>query len=241
LIALLTNIRIVLIQTTHPGNIGAVARAMKNMCLTHLCLVAPKTFPSVDADARAVGAEDVLAQAIVCDTLDEAVKECRLVIGTSGRARRIDWPSITPKQGAEKLVAGAQSKNVALVFGREQSGLTNAELDRCQYMVRIPANPDFTSMNVAAAVQVLTYEILLASQLLSIEPQETLPLPRQEEMRLFYQHLHEVLVQIDFLDPDNPRLLMRRLIRLFNRANPDQKELNILRGILTAVQRQLKA
>lgn len=238
----LANIRIVLVRTTHPGNIGAAARAIKTMCLDNMYLVAPKQFPSRDASARAAGAEDILTKATLCESLDESIEDCHLVVGTSGRLRHVDWPLLTPRECAEKLFMGSQSGSVALVFGQEQSGLTNSELDCCHYMVQIPANPDYGSLNLAAAVQILTYEILLASQTIqTVSPKSLSSLrPDHGEMQRFYEHLREVLIQIEFLDPDNPRLLMRKLIRMFNRAGLDQTELNILRGILTAVQQRSK-
>jgi len=233
----LSNIRVVLLHPTHPGNVGASARALKTMTLCNLWLVGPSRFPSAEASARAAGAEDVLAQAHVCTDVSEAVADCITVIGASARARHIEWPMLDPRACAARLVADAARGPVALLFGRERTGLTNAELDRCQALVQIPANPEYPSLNVASAVQILAYEVLLASgSAAALEPAAPLPAGRGE-MELFYRHLQQVLVATEFLDPDNPRLLMRRLVRLFNRANPDQNEVNILRGILTAVQR----
>jgi len=234
----LNNLRIVLVHPTHPGNIGGAARAMKNMGLTNLHLVAPSRFPDPEASARAAGAEDVLVAACVHPSLDQALESCSLVIGTSARARSISWPSLDPKTCAEKLVAhGAWA---ALLFGRERMGLTNAELDRCHYVVSIPTDPDFPSLNLAGAVQIMAYEIFLAGAR-AVSAGKAIaragqPLASHEDLQKFYQHLEQVLIQIAFLDPANPRKLMRRLIRLFNRAELDQNELNILRGILTAVQ-----
>ncbi len=237
----LSNIRIVLVRPTHPGNIGATARAMKNMSLQSLCLVAPEDFPSADATDRAAGADDVLKSAMVCGSLDDALKDCHLVIGTSARLRRIEWPALDPESCARRLVAGAQRGPVALLFGQERTGLLNAELDRCHFVVTVPADRDFSSLNLACAVQILAYEIYRAAQpgvsVGSTEVRENRP-ASDEDMQRLYQHLEEVLQQIGFLDPANPRLLMRRLMRLFNRAAPDHNELNILRGILTAVQQR---
>ena len=235
----LKNIRIVLVRPTHPGNVGAVARAMKNMCLEDLRLVAPENFPSPQANARAGGAEDVLTRASIVDSLDEALKGCHLVVGSSGRTRRIEWPLLDPRTCGEKLVSGAGQGKVALLFGRERNGLTNVELDRCQFVVQIPANTGYPSLNIACAVQILAYEIFLAdrqSQTAAPRDGESTP-ASHDDMQRFYRHLQEVLIQIGFLDPQNPRLLMRRLIRMYNRASPNGDELNILRGILTAVQR----
>jgi TrmH family RNA methyltransferase len=234
----LENIRIVLVRPTHPGNIGASARAMKNMGLATLYLVAPRQFPHPEATARAAEAGDVLARAAVCDTLDEALRDCRLAIGTSARARRIEWPALAPEACAERLLADAAQGPVALLFGQERTGLTNDELDRCHSVVSIPVDPGYPSLNLACAVQILAYE--LRRRRLAATPAAGVPVAAvsQEQMRNLYEHLERVLVGIDFLDPGNPRLLMRRLTRLFNRAGPDQNEINILRGILTAVQKK---
>lgn len=235
----LNNIRIVLVRPTHPGNIGAVARAMKNLYLQRLCLVAPDGFPSVEASARAAGADDLLESATVSSTLEEALDGCQLVIGSSARARRIEWPELDPQACGERLVAAAQGGPVALLLGRERTGLTNEELDRCHFLVHIPTNPGFASLNLAGAAHILAYEIERAyarAELPAAEVRKRKPIPvGHEEMARFYRHLHDVLVHIGFLDPARPRLLMRRLIRIFNRAALEQNEVNILRGILTAV------
>lgn len=236
----LDNIRIVLSRPTHPGNIGAVARAMKNMGLRRLVLLAPEAeHLGLDAVARAAGAVDILTEATVCVSLDEALAGCRLVLGTSARERAIAWPTLSPREAAGRLTEEAGQAPVAVLFGQERAGLTNAELDRCQALVTIPSNPAFSSLNLASAVQILTYEIFLQTG--GARP----PAPRPEgggvaatddELQGFYRHLEEVLLQVAFLDPAHPRKLMRRLIRLFNKARLDKNELNILRGILTAVQ-----
>jgi tRNA/rRNA methyltransferase/tRNA (cytidine32/uridine32-2'-O)-methyltransferase len=235
------NLRIVLVGTTHPGNIGASARAMKNMGLEQLVLVNPARYPHAEATARASGADDILANARVVGSLDQALNGCSLVLGASARRRNLAWPELDPRQSAARAAAVSGRGQVALVFGRERSGLTNAELDSCHFLVHIPANPDYSSLNLAAAVQVLSYELRMAS----VHPPVTrdveanggqLPAPA-EEMRRFYQHLEQVLIGIGFLDPTNPRHLMRRMHRLFNRARLDSSEVNILRGVLSAVQR----
>lgn len=236
----LSDIRIVLIRPTHPGNVGAVARAIKNMQLESLYLVAPEEFPSPEATARAAGAGDVLERAVVCGTLDEAIKGCHLVIGTTARMRRIEWPELDPETCARTLLDGSRQGPVALLFGQERMGLTNPELDRCQYVVTIPSNPEHPVLNLACAVQILAYEIYraeLAGRAAEDQQGRDAEPVGSEDMRLFYQHLEEVLQQTGFLDPDNPRFLMRRLMRLYNRAQPDRNELNILRGILTSVQK----
>lgn len=232
------NIRIVLVETSHPGNIGAVARAMKNMSLTQLALVTPKQFPSQEAIARASGADDVLADAIVYDTLDDALKGCSVVYGLSARRRTIHWPEFDSRECAQRVVQESANAEVALVFGREHSGLTNPELERCNFLVNIPSNPAFSSLNIAAAVQVMAYEIMMASgtQAKLATPPEKLA--SAEEMRLFYAHLQAMLVDVGFIDPDNPRQVMRHLQRLFNRVQLEQTEVNILRGICGAAQKQ---
>lgn len=236
------NIRIVLVRPTHPGNVGATARAMKNMAMRSLYLVEPERFPSPEATDRAAGADDVLESAVICASLDEALRDCHLVIGTSARPRRIEWPTLDPAAGAGRLVEGAQQGPVALLFGQERTGLLNAELDRCHFVVTIPADQAYSSLNLASAVQILAYEIyravLAGRSGGAVEAREG-RLASSEDMQRFYQHLAEVLQQIGFLDPDNPRYLMRRLMRLFNRAGMDDNEMNILRGILTAIQQRL--
>ncbi|MGD2113167.1 MAG: RNA methyltransferase [Gammaproteobacteria bacterium] len=238
-----SGIRVVLSGTSHPGNIGATARAMKTMGLTRLCLVRPKLFPHAEATARASGADDVLAAARVCATLEEATQDCRLVVGASARTRSIPCPVIGPDECARRAcAASAQGSGVAILFGCEQSGLSNAEIDRCQYLVRIPTNPDYGSLNLAAAVQIIAYEILVAQAagVNAVASPEHAPV-NAGEMERFYTHLEQVLIELAFLDPANPRQLMRRLRRLYNRTRPDENEINILRGILTATQQALKA
>lgn len=227
----------VLSNTSHPGNIGATARAIKTMGLTSLYLVNPKLFPHADASARASGADDVLATAQVCTTLEEATQDCRLVVGASARTRSIPCPVISPDECARRVCVESRQGRVAVVFGCEQSGLSNAEIDHCQFLVRIPTNPDFASLNLASAVQIIAYEILVAHE----DGQTAEPTPEHVpvsagEMERFYIHLEQTLVELAFLDPANPRQLMRRLRRLYNRARPDENEVNILRGILAAAQ-----
>ncbi len=238
----LTNIRIVLLNTTHPGNIGAAARAMKNMCLENLVLVSPRVFPAEEASARAAGADDILSRARVCTTVDEALQGCRLVIGSSARSRTIAWPMLDLPAAAARLVSEAAAGPVALLFGPERTGLTNQQLDRCHFLTAIPANPEFSSLNLAGAVQVLAYEVYRASLGAATEGvapgtgDGDSPLASADDLQRLYEHLEQTLIQIQFLDPQNPRKLMRRLTRLYNRARLDSNELNILRGILTAVQ-----
>lgn len=228
-------VRIVLVETTHPGNVGAAARAMKNMGLSRLYLVRPQRYPSADATARAAGADDLLARAVICDDLDEALAGCGLIFGASARSRKITWPQLDPR-GAAARIAGAGAE-AAVVFGREHAGLTNEELDRCNYLLTIPADPAFSSLNVAAAVQVVTYELRMATGE-TPPPAGNEPLATAEQRERLYQHLEQVLLDLEFLDPANPKHLMRRLRRLFNRVELDQNEVHILRGILTAVERK---
>ncbi len=241
----LSNVRVVLVETTHPGNIGAAARAMKNMGLERLCLVNPARFPHADATARASGADDLLAKAEVYGRLEEALVGCRLVFGTSARLRTIRWPQVNPREAAEKLFTLDDLSEAAFVFGREHAGLTNEELERCHYLLHIPANPAYSSLNLAAAVQVVTYEL----RMMALEGAEggekqtsqgEHPLATADELEDFYRHLEQAMMDIGFLDPSNPRQLMRRLRRLFNRAHPDRMEINILRGILSAAQKVRK-
>ena len=235
----LSHIRIVLVNTTHPGNIGAAARAMKNMGLRDLALVQPKIFPSTEAIARAAGADDILAGARVCRSLEDAIADCALVIGASARLRTIPWPELEPRECAD-LVSGSTAKT-AILFGREHSGLTNEELERCHYLLHIPSDPEFSSLNVAAAVQVVAYEIFLAARRASRTERQMSPFATAAQMESFYGHLEETLHEARFLhEKKSSPSLMRRLRRIFNRARLEQKEIHILRGILNAVQRQLK-
>jgi tRNA (cytidine32/uridine32-2'-O)-methyltransferase len=233
--AVLSNIKIVLVETSHPGNIGAVARAMKNMAMANLCLVNPKVFPSADATARASGADDILATAKVYTTLPEAIADCQLVLGASARCRTISWPELTPRECAEKVVIKEPDNKVAILFGRENSGLKNHELDLCHYLLRIPCNSEYSSLNIAAAVQVVCYELFVAAAVQEnsrVGDKGDIPLATAEQMESFYSHLHEALVDIDFMQPDQSNSIMRRLRRIYNRIQLDTKELDILRGIL---------
>lgn len=239
------NIKIVLVNTSHPGNIGAAARAMKNMCLDQLTLVAPEEFPSGVAVGRAASAVDILENATVVDTLQEAIADCSLVIGTSARSRSIPWPMLEPRECGEKIVRESDEHPVALVFGREDSGLNNDELQLCHFHVQIPTNANYSSLNLAAAVMVLSYEIYSAHLALEAAPTaDTEQVWDQElstaaQMEHFYEHLEDVLVDLDFHDRDNPRQLMQRLRRLFGRIRVDAMEMNILRGILTHIQQRI--
>ena len=235
---LANRLRIVLVETSHPGNIGAAARAMKTMCLSRLVLVNPMEFPHSDASARASGAVDLLEQAQVLPALDDALADCALVAGTSARQRGIGPPVLSPRECMARLqAAAAAGQEVALLFGRERTGLTNEELSRCHILVNIPSNPEYSSLNLAAAVQVLGYEWMLANGVGPVAaPSEDIP-ATAEEMERFYEHVESAALETGFLDPANPKHLMRRIRRLFNRARPDQNEVHILRGLLSALQR----
>ncbi len=231
------SIRIVLVGTTHPGNIGAVARAMKNMGLSDLALVEPRYFPHDEATARASGADDLLENASVHDTLADAVADCVHVIGTSARSRAINWPCLDAKDAAARIIEESAKGTVAAVFGPEKTGLLNEDMDLCDSLLTIPTDPSFSSLNLAMAVQVVTYEIRAARAEKTPEFESDMPPATSAEMEHFYEHLERVLTDVRFLDPENPRHLMRRLRRLFIRARPDKNEVNILRGILAAVER----
>ncbi|MGR8942023.1 MAG: RNA methyltransferase [Gammaproteobacteria bacterium] len=236
---MLSNINIVLVGTTHPGNIGAAARAMKNMNLTSLRLVAPKIFPSADATSRASGADDLLARAMVCETLREAIADCQLVFGASARARTISWPELTPRECASAIFENHRDEKIAIVFGREHSGLTNQELDLCRYLLHIPCNPEFSSLNLAAAVQVVCYELFVSSggsERKASGDRGECPLATAEQMESFYEHLHQALIDIDFTQSGRSKSIMRRLRRIYSRIELDTKEVDILRGILTMSQ-----
>ncbi|MNO75388.1 tRNA (cytidine/uridine-2'-O-)-methyltransferase TrmJ [compost metagenome] len=245
---MLDRIRVVLVNTSHPGNIGGTARAMKNMGLSRLVLVEPEDFPSSEAVARASGATDILDAAVVVPTLEDALAGCSLVLGTSARDRRIPWPLLDPRECATtSLQHVEQGGEVALVFGREYAGLTNEELQRCQFHVHIPSNPEFSSLNLATAVQVLAYEVRMAwlavqGQPTKVEKLETTAMLNSmpvtaDELERFYAHLEQTLVDIGFLDQEKPRHLMSRLRRLYGRSGVSKLEMNILRGILTETQK----
>lgn len=237
--ARLARIRIVLINTTHPGNIGAAARAMKVMGLQSLHLVTPKTFPCAEATAMASGADDLLQSAVVHQSLDTALAGCSLVLGTSARVRSLPMPQMDLRTAAGSAWAEHNGQDIAILFGRERYGLTNAEMQRCHQLVHIDTNPDYGSLNLAQAVQVMAYELrmtALAASGETLATVERIPVDAGQ-MELFYSHLEQTLLEIGFLNPAQPKRLLARLRRLFNRARPDQNEINILRGILTASQR----
>jgi len=237
------NIRVVMVETTHPGNIGATARAMKTMGYNNLYLVKPKIYPNAEATARAAGADDILSKAVVCDSLEEALHGCVAVVASTARPRTISHSVFTPREYAPKLYEMVKLGPVALVFGRESSGLSNEELEYCNVILQIPTNPEFSSLNVASAVQILCYEFI---QLLQLEDadkidagsddKEKTRLATADEMNYFYEHLEQSMIDVGFLNPEQPRKLIRRLKSLFNRAHLDENEVSILRGFLAAVQ-----
>ena len=239
-------VRFVLVEPTHPGNIGGAARAMKTMGFDQLCLVSPRRFPADEAVAMAVGADDVLKQALLVGSFAEAVADCDLVIGTSARSRRIRWPNLSPAAAAAKLVRFVRSGQVAVAFGRESAGLDNKELDLCHYLVRIPCNPAFRSLNLSSAVQVMAYEIrkyMLAGDTspesdgrsTGYDPDAPAAL---EEVERFYVHLESALHRTRFFAARQSKSLMRRLRKLFNRTHLSQREVNILHGMISAFERE---
>ena len=225
----------VLFEPTHPGNIGAAARAIKTMGFTDLVLVNPACEIDGVARARSSSARDVLESARIVATLGEAVAGCGLVVGASARRRRMQWPELDPRQCAVEVEATSRQKPAAIVFGSERAGLTNTEMDLCNALVYIPSNPEYSSLNLAMAVQIVAYELRLVYGLDDSPAPKADPPASAEDMEYFYAHLETALVEVGFLKPENPRVLMRRLRRLFNRSRLDQREVNMMRGILTAL------
>lgn len=233
----LRNIRVVLCGVSHPGNVGAAARAMKTMGLTRLYLVSPERFPDPEAQWRAARAADVLARAKVCATLDQALAGVALAVACSARTRELAVPQVSVREGAMRVIETAGAHRVALVFGNETSGLTTADVNKCQLLATIPANPRYSSLNLAAAVQVFAYELRMASAQTVGVPGKT-PAPAGfQELERFYDHLEALMVEIGFLNPEHPKKLMPRVRRLFARARLEKAEVNILRGILKALAR----
>jgi TrmH family RNA methyltransferase len=230
------SIRIVLVGARHPGNIGSAARAMKVMGLSELGLVSPARFPAEEATARAAGAVDVLAAATVYDDVQSAVADCGLVVGTTARNRGLPWRVSDPRSVAAEIVRVAEASRVAVLFGSERTGLVNAELEQCQRLVTIPTSTDYSSLNLAMAVQIVAYELWLARGERVAERPRPVPLASATEMEKFYEHLAQVLDEVDFRDRTGEGHLFARLRQLFNRVAPDENEIHILRGILTAVQ-----
>ena len=249
----LSHVRIVMVNTTLPANIGSALRAMKTMGLSKLVLVAPKTYPHLDIDALAAGATDLIEQIEIVETLADAIKDCHLVFGTSARSRTIPWPLLDARPAAEKSISAVvnDQQDVAVVFGREDRGLTNEELAMANYHVTIPVNTDYGVLNVAQAIQVICYEMRMATlaavksgedeaATMPVTDTESMqwdePLVTHEQMEQFYPHIEKMLAEIEFLDPKNPRLLPLRLRRLFGRIQLDRMEYHLLRGIFSRVQ-----
>jgi len=231
------SIRIVLVGTTHAGNIGAAARAMKTMGLATMFLVAPQAdHDSEEAQRRSAGAEDILASAVVVQDLLEAISGCRLVVGTSARSRAVDWPTLDPTAAAEQLVAAAATGPVALLFGPERTGLDNFQVERCHALVTIPANPEYSSLNLASAVQIMAYEIRrsLTSDVELVSAEEACADP--VELDKLYRHLADTLNDLDFIKSSPSTKLLRKFVRLINRAHMRSDEVDLLRGVLAAAQ-----
>ncbi|MCX8956793.1 tRNA (cytosine(32)/uridine(32)-2'-O)-methyltransferase TrmJ [Erwinia psidii] len=237
---MLQNIRIVLVETSHTGNMGSVARAMKTMGLSNLWLVNPLVKPDSQAIALAAGASDVIGEARIVDTLDDALAGCSLVIGTSARSRSLPWPMLDPRECGVKSVHEAQQAPVALVFGRERVGLTNEELQKCHYHLAIAANPEYSSLNLAMAVQIIAYEVRMAFLALpeTARPEyETSPYPLVDDLERFYQHLEQMMTHSGFIREGSPGQVMSKMRRLYTRARPERDELNILRGMLSSLEK----
>ena len=249
----LSHVRIVMVNTTLPANIGSALRAMKTMGLSKLVLVAPKTYPHPDINALAAGATDLIDQIEIVETLEQAIKDCHLVFGTSARSRTIPWPLLDARPAAQKSMQAIvkDQQEIAIVFGREDRGLTNEELAMANYHVTIPVNTDYGVLNVAQAIQVICYEMRVAilelaekqvddTAVMHVTDSEDMhwdePLVTHEQMEQFYPHIEKMLAEIEFLDPKNPRLLPLRLRRLFGRIQLDKMEYHLLRGIFSRVQ-----
>jgi TrmH family RNA methyltransferase len=228
-------VRIVLVDTSHPGNIGAAARAMKSMGLFDLALVRPKHFPSEEATARAAGATDILANARVVHGVTEAIGDCGLVVGTSARLRTVQLPVLDPRECAALVWERLQGGPVAILFGPEQSGLTNEDLARCERLVHVPTAPDYSSLNLGMAVQVICYELRMARASQIALPPRDAPPATAAELEGFHSHLEQVLHEAGFLHPEHQRQIKLKLRRIFHRATLDHNEVKILRGMLTAL------
>ncbi|MDR7344847.1 tRNA (cytidine32/uridine32-2'-O)-methyltransferase [Pantoea alhagi] len=238
---MLQNIRIVLVETSHTGNMGSVARAMKTMGLTNLYLVNPLVKPDSQAISLAAGASDVIGDAVIVDSLDDAIAGCSLVVGTSARSRTLPWPMLDARECGVKCVEEGAQAPVAIVFGRERVGLTNDELQKCHYHVAIPANPDYSSLNLAMAVQILAYEVRMAflqSDRVAAPQYEESPYPLVDDLERFYQHMEQMMVNSGFIRQANPGQVMSKLRRLYTRARPERDELNILRGMLSSFEKK---
>lgn len=234
------SVRIILVGTTHPGNIGSTARAMKTMGFNSLYLVEPKSFPDYKANELAAGSDDILNNARVCGSLDEALIGCQLILATSARPRDLALPGLVPAAAAELIQQQATGTQVAIVFGREHSGLSNEELLKCHFHIHIPSNPEYSSLNLSQAVQIMVYELRMKFlQPAATVSNHAVDYASAEEVEQFYTHLKNVFIEIEFLKESNPRRLMQRVRRLFNRANLEKMEVSLLRGMLSQVQKSL--
>ena len=239
---LLNSVKVVLVGTTHPGNIGATARAMKNMGILDLALVEPKEFPSDVATFRSKAAKDILEKASVHTSLEEAISECELVVGTSARGRTVPWPVLNPREAAEEMHKSSRNGKVAIIFGREDRGLTNEELGLCNFHVHIPSDPEYSSLNLSQAVQILAYEIRLSY----LKDQHVnkdywdVELANNELTERLINHMDELMLEVDFYDVENPRKLLVRVRRFFKRSKIDVMEANIFRGLFATIQKKLK-
>ncbi|EGR3920312.1 tRNA (cytosine(32)/uridine(32)-2'-O)-methyltransferase TrmJ [Vibrio cholerae] len=239
---MLERVKVVLVGTTHSGNIGSAARAMKVMGLSQMVLVDPQCQVDAQAIALAAGASEIALNAQIYPTLEAAVADCGLVVGTSARSRTLEWPMLEPRECGEKLISEAKQHSVAMVFGRERTGLTNDELQLCHYHVCVPANPEYSSLNLAMAVQLLSYEVRMAYLAMQQSSQSSTlqeEYPRHQELERFYAHLEQVIMQTEFISAQQPGQVMNKLRRMFTRARPEAQEINILRGILTSVQKSI--
>ena len=239
---LLNSVKVVLVGTTHPGNIGATARAMKNMGILDLALVEPKEFPSEVATFRSKAAKDILEKASVHTSLEEAISECELVVGTSARGRTVPWPVLNPREAAEEMHKSSLNGKVAIVFGREDRGLTNEELGLCNFHVHIPSDPEYSSLNLSQAVQILAYEIRLSYLQDRHVNKEywDVELANNEQTERLINHMDELMQEVDFYDVENPRKLLVRVRRFFKRSKIDVMEANIFRGLFATIQKKLK-
>jgi len=237
--AALDRVRVVLCETSHPGNIGAAARAMKTMGLSRLVLVKPKHFPHADADAFASGALDVLREAVVCDRLDEALAGTVLAVASTSRHRDLTHDVVDCREACKRLVQDTSHGTVALVFGTERTGLTARDVNKCQLIAVIPGNPDYASLNLAQAVQVFAYELRMSAGATASRPARDSEAATHDQVEGFYRQLEEVFHASGFLDPLQPKRLMQRMRRLFARSRLEKEEVNILRGFMRAIRQRM--
>ena len=234
-------INIVLVETSHPGNIGSVARAMKTMGLSKLSLVNPKDFPSGDANALSGNARDVLDSATIYSSLEEAIKQSTFVYATSARNRSINWPTVNPEKAADQITEQvAADKEISIIFGREDRGLTNEELQLANFHLEIPANPEYPVLNIAMSVQIVTYELFKYRNNADDREWRDYPEINSEDLQRLINHFVETSIELDLIDPKNPSQIIARIKRMFSRLQPDSMEGNYLRGFLTAINKRLK-